>query len=59
MEWVLILFIHASLMSSSDSVSLTNVPMTTQAMCEAAGKAADKLVKGTLKEAKYICVRNQ
>ncbi len=59
MEWVLILFIHASLLSSSDSVALTQVPMENEKACRLAGDAARSLVSGTTKNTRYICVRNK
>jgi len=59
MEWVLIVFVHVGIWGNTDSVALTNVPMASQAACEAAGSQLGKLVNGTRKEVAYICVRNQ
>ena len=44
MEWVLILFVHASLLASGDSVALTQVPMENEKACRLAGDAARSLV---------------
>jgi hypothetical protein len=56
MNWVLILYIYAGGMSGTDSVALTNVRFTTEKSCIAAGEKSLKLVSGTLKSARYVCV---
>jgi hypothetical protein len=60
-EYTLILFLYAGMMSNSDSVALTNVPgFKSQAACEAAGSlAASKLSGGTFKSGKYVCVKSE
>lgn len=56
--WILILFVHAGMMSDKDSMALTNVPgFKTQAACEAAGKASEALVKRTSKDVRFVCVK--
>jgi|688.fasta_scaffold760930_2 hypothetical protein len=56
--WVLILFVHAGMLSDKDSMSLTNVPgFATEAVCQAAGKQAEALAKRTTKEVKFVCVK--
>lgn len=58
MSWILIIFIHAGMLSEKDSVTMTNVPgFKTEAACLAAGKQADALVKRTTKEVKFICAK--
>lgn len=57
MIWTLILFAHVGMMSDKDSMALTSVPgFRTQAECQAAGKAAEKMTTATTKVMKYICV---
>lgn len=56
--WILILFVHAGMMSDKDSMGITNVPgFKTEAACIAAGKASDALVKRTTKDIKFVCVK--
>lgn len=57
MEWALIVMAFAGVFSDSDSVALTNIPMYSQAMCEAAGKKAKSLGSGTKKEVNFVCVK--
>jgi hypothetical protein len=58
MSWVLILFVHAGMLSDKDSMALTNVPgFATEAICQAAGKQAESLTKRTTKEVKFVCVK--
>lgn len=58
MTWILILFVHAGAMSNADSMALTNVPgFKTQASCMAAGDAAKAIASGTVKAAKFVCVK--
>lgn len=56
--WVLILFVHAGVLSDKDSMTLTNVPgFASETVCQAAGKQAEALVKRTIKEVKFVCVK--
>jgi hypothetical protein len=60
MQWILVLFIHAGVMSNSDSVALTNVPgFTVQAECLAAGRAAQALTGGTTKDTRFVCLQRK
>jgi len=55
--WTLILFIHAGMLSNSDSMALTQVSgFTTSQACEVAGQNASSLAVGTVKAARYKCV---
>jgi hypothetical protein len=56
--WVLILFVHAGMLSDKDSMALTNVPgFANEAICQAAGTQSEALVKRTTKEVKFVCVK--
>jgi hypothetical protein len=56
--WVLILFVHAGVLSDKDSMAVTSVTgFKTQAVCEAAGKQSESLTKRTTKEVKFVCVK--
>lgn len=57
MEWILVLHIYAGMFSDSDSVSVASIGVFQyQAQCEQAGKDSSKLVQGTKKELKYVCL---
>jgi len=56
--WTLIIFIHASILSSDDSVALTNIPkFKTEQSCINAGNEAHKLTELTVKVLKFTCVQ--
>ncbi|WP_455154150.1 hypothetical protein [Cupriavidus campinensis] len=57
MNFTLILFLYAGMMSKGDSVALANVPgFTTEQACMAAGKRAVDMTKGTFKDGTFVCV---
>ena len=58
MSWILVIFVHAGILSDKDSMALTNVPgFKTEASCQAAGKAAEALTKTTTKNTKWVCIK--
>ena len=58
MSWVLVLFVHAGMLSGKDSMALSSVPgFKTEAACQAAGKAGEALTKGTTKDTRFVCVK--
>lgn len=58
MSWVLVLFVHAGVLSGKDSMALTNVAgFKTEAACQAAGKASEALTKTTTKDTRFVCVK--
>jgi hypothetical protein len=58
MSWILILFVHAGVISDKDSMAITNVPgFKTEAACIASGKQSESLVKRTTKDVRYVCVK--
>lgn len=58
MSWVLVLFLHAGIMSDKDSMAATSVPgFKTEAACLAAGKQSEALAKRTTKEVKFVCLK--
>ncbi len=60
MTWVLVLFMHAGMMSDKDSMAVTNVPgFKTEASCQAAGKQSEALTKRTTKEVKFVCLKQE
>jgi hypothetical protein len=60
MSWILVLFVHAGMLSDKDSMALTTVPgFKTEAACQAAGKASEALTKGTTKNTRFVCVKQE
>lgn len=61
MEYVLIIFMYAGLLSESDSVAMNNVSgFQTKEFCEDAGHKAVKEFKNFgFKSGKYVCVRTK
>jgi hypothetical protein len=58
MSWILVLFVHAGMLSEKDSMALTSVPgFKTEAACQAAGKQSEALTKRTTKEVRFVCVK--
>ena len=58
MSWILVLFVHAGMLSEKDSMALTSVPgFKTEAACQAAGKTSEGLTKRTTKEVRFVCVK--
>ena len=56
--WALILWINTGWLGDGDNNTITMVPgFTNAAFCEAAGTSARKLVSGTKKEVRYVCVK--
>jgi hypothetical protein len=60
MSWVLVLFVHAGILSGKDSMAITNVSgFKTEASCQAAGKASEALTKTTTKETRFVCLKQE
>lgn len=60
MSWVLVLFVHAGMLSDKDSMALTTVPgFKSEAACQAAGKSSEALAKRTTKEVKFVCLKQE
>lgn len=60
MEWILVVLIHAGVMSKGDSVTMTTLPgWGTEQACEEAGRSMKPLVEATFKEMRYVCVKKE
>jgi hypothetical protein len=58
MSWILIMYIYAGAFAKGDSVSLLYVPgFRTQADCMAAGVSGSPLVANSMKEYRYVCLK--
>jgi hypothetical protein len=56
--WILIVFVHAGMLSHKDSMALTTVPgFKNQTQCETAGRTSEQLGRHNTKEVKRVCVR--
>lgn len=55
--YILILFAHVGAMGNGNSNALTVAEFITKERCEAAGKAAEKLAKGSVKSIEWVCVQ--
>ncbi len=55
--YVLILFAHVGIMGDGNSNAITTQEFSDSTSCAAAGKAAQALVKGTVKEISFVCVK--
>lgn len=55
--FVLILFAHVGPMGDGNSNAMTTQEFFSIESCEAAGKAAKTLAKGSTKEINYVCVK--
>ena len=55
--WTLVLFLYAGVLSRGDSVALQTLPgFTTEATCQEAGRKSAPLIKGTIKDYKFVCL---
>ena len=60
MEWILVVFVHAGILSDKDSMALASVPgFSTAAECMTAGKESLKLTQATTKETRFVCVQQK
>ena len=60
MSWILILFVHAGMLSDKDSMALTSVPgFKSEASCQAAGKRSEDLTKSTTKSTRFVCIKQE
>ena len=58
MTWILVLFVHAGMLSDKDNMALTTVPgFKNESNCQAAGRAAEALTKTTTKATRWVCVK--
>jgi hypothetical protein len=57
MSYVLVMYIYAGMMAKGDSVTLSQVDgFTSMQSCQEAGKAGERLVGGSTKEYRFVCL---
>lgn len=60
MTWTLVIYIYAGMLAQGDSVALTHIQgFKTEAQCEAAGAGVKPLVKGSTKEVRHVCIKQE
>jgi hypothetical protein len=60
MSWTLVIYIYAGMLAQGDSVTLMHIPgFKTEQSCTAAGNASKPLVKGSAKDLRFICIRQE
>ena len=60
MSWTLVIYIYAGVFAQGDSVALTYIQgFKSEASCNTAGNATKPLVKGSTKEQRFVCIRQE
>lgn len=58
MTWILIIFVHAGVLSDKDSMAIASVPgFKSLAACYSAGVQSEGLTKNTTKSTRFVCVK--
>jgi len=55
--YILILFAHVGALGDGNSNAITTAEFNNKDTCMAAGQAATKIVRGTVKEITFVCVQ--
>ena len=58
MNWVLLIFLHAGVLSHNDDVSITTARFYTQNACQGAGQEVTRLAGPTVQNAKFVCIHD-
>jgi hypothetical protein len=58
MGYVLIIWLHAGIMSHNDDVAITSVRFNTAQACEAAGKTIENQATNTVQKVHHICIKD-
>ena len=53
----LVLYIYAGVMAQGDSVAMVSIPQQNLQSCQESGKQAEKLVSGSTKTLRFICLK--
>lgn len=57
LTWVLLVLVHVGPLGDGNSNSLFAVPgFLTEAECDAAGRKAKKMVRGSVKDLEFVCL---
>lgn len=58
MNWILLIFMHAGVLSHNDDVSITTARFYNQNACQTAGQEIAKLSGPTVQNVKFICIHD-
>jgi hypothetical protein len=58
MSWILLIFIHAGIMSHNDDVSITTARFYNENACKTAGQEVAKLSNSTVQSTKFVCIHD-
>lgn len=53
----LVLYIYAGVMAQGDSVAMVSIPQQSLQACQESGKQAEKLVSGSTKTLRFLCLK--
>lgn len=53
----LVLYIYAGMLAQGDSVAMVSIPQPTLQACQEAGKQSEKLVSGSAKDLRFVCIK--
>jgi hypothetical protein len=60
MNWILVIYVYAGVYAKGDSVAITYIPhFKSEAACAAAGNVTKSLVNGSIKEHRFVCIRQE
>ena len=58
MNWILMIMIHAGMMSHNDDIAISNARFYQQNACEAAGQAVAGKLQRTYQQVDYVCIHD-
>jgi len=58
MGYVLILWLHAGMMSHNDDVAITSIRFNTAQACEQAARAIESQAQNTVQNGHHICIKD-
>ncbi|TDR82177.1 hypothetical protein [Paludibacterium purpuratum] len=58
MAYVLIIWLHAGMMSHNDDVAITSIRFNTVQACETAAKAIESQAGSTVQKGHHICIKD-
>jgi hypothetical protein len=60
MSYILVMYIYAGVLANGDSVAINHIDgFSTIESCQQAGNSAARLVKGSAKEYRFICMEKK
>lgn len=53
----LVIYIYAGMLAKGDSVAMVSIPQPTLQACQEAGKQSERLVSGSAKDLRFVCIK--